>query len=79
MTHFQENVQNPIFDTKSPLIPRLRFFFKILAMSIFYFIDTQLHAQFYKDLIMANYRTLMDRWTDGQTDRQGDYIEPAFS
>ena len=47
-------------------------------MSFFYFIDPQLHAKFYKELIMASYRTLVDGQTDGQTD-EADYIEPAFS
>ena len=37
-----------------------------------------LHAKFYKDLIMASYRTLMDGQKDRRTD-ETDYIEPAFN
>ena len=74
MTDFQENVQNPKFWHLIPLNPGIKIFFKIPTMSFFYVIDPLLHAKFYKDLIMASYRTMMDRRTD-----EADYIEPAFS
>ena len=40
--------------------------------------DPILHAQFYKDLIIASYITLMEGQIGGQTDKT-DYLEPAFS
>ena len=41
-------------------------------MSLFYFMDPQLNAKFYKDLIMASYRTFVDGQTDGHAERQTD-------
>ena len=73
MSGFDENVKNPIFDTRSPLIPILGFFSKFQPCHFLYFIDLQLHAKFKKKLMSS----LQDIWTYRQTDRpltdKGDY------
>ena len=65
--------KNTIFCHLITLNTRIKIFFQNSGSCHFFcFIDPQLHAKFYKDLIMASYRTLMDRQTDGRTDGRTD-------
>ena len=46
MIDFWENAQTPKFWHLIPFNPQIKIFFKIPAMSLFYFSDHQLHKKF---------------------------------
>ena len=72
MSGFRENVQNPKFLTLNRLISRLRFLFKISAVSLLFTLLTLNFMQSFRKTNELSLRYLKtDRRTEGQIDGQG--------
>ena len=53
MSALRENVQRSNFYTLNSIDPQIKIFYKIMAMSLFYFIDPQHHAKLQEKQMIA--------------------------